>query len=243
MIRALFLFIGCLSVSCAHRTATEKPLHTAETVLENVAPHEEVFFDPLEPLNRGIFYFNAKFDRYIHMPIVEAYRYVTTAFFRERVTSVYDNLEEPFFSANALLQGKPKQAGRSALRFLINSTVGLAGMFDVAYHEEGIPRHEEDFGQTLAVYGVGEGPFLVLPILGPSNLRDTAGLVAETAVFMAVDPFNFEDNTELAMAYYGLKFIDRRSVINYRYYQTGSAFEYNMVRYLYTQKRRLDVKH
>jgi phospholipid-binding lipoprotein MlaA len=100
---------------------------------------------------------------------------------------------------------------------------------------------EEDFGQTLGHWGVGDGPFLVLPILGPSNLRDTTGLVADGLMFSAIDPLNFDSNDDLEVPFYVLQAIDARHRTAFRYYETGSAFEYELVRLLYGKYRELQI--
>ena len=128
----------------------------------------------------------------------------------------------------------------TASRLVFNTTFGLLGLIDVTSVMD-IPRHEEDFGQTLGWYGAGAGPYLVLPILGPSNVRDTGGLVVDSVVFNAIDPFDFDDHSERAVAYYLLNAIDTRANIGFRYFESGSPFEYDMIRLLYNKKRQLDI--
>lgn len=132
--------------------------------------------DPLEPLNRVVFRFNDSADRNFVKPAAQAYRRHVPAPVRRGVRNFFRNLFEPTVLVNDLLQGKAKQGLVSGWRFTINSTVGLLGFLDVA-SKLGLERHEEDFGQTLAKWGAGEGPYLVLPFLGPSTLRDAAGLI------------------------------------------------------------------
>lgn len=134
--------------------------------------------DPLEPLNRDILEFNLAADDCCIRPVAMAYRDALHPWVRERIRNVIATIEEPRIAANALLQGEPRVATETALRFVINATLGLGGMFDLA-EIGGPPRRERDFGQTLHVWGVGEGPYLMLPIAGPSNPRDLAGLVAD----------------------------------------------------------------
>ena len=135
--------------------------------------------DPLEGYNRFVFAGNQRLDTYLLRPVAKGYRYVTPQAVRTRIGNVSNNLYEPVSMLNAFLQGDFSQGSRTFFRFLINSTVGLAGMHDVA-SEAGIAGRNEDFGQTLAVWGAGSGPYIVLPFFGPSNLRDTTGLVADT---------------------------------------------------------------
>ncbi|TAN65747.1 MAG: VacJ family lipoprotein [Magnetospirillum sp.] len=151
---------------------------------EAVAEWEQVN-DPLEPVNRAVFEFNRAADTYAIKPAAQGYRAVMPKFGRDRVHNVLSNLNSPLTFANDVLQGEPDRAVQTLFRAMLNTSFGLLGYADVAA-EAGIPAHEEDFGQTLAVWGVGEGPFLMLPIFGPSNPRDTVGLVAE---FFA-DPFD-----------------------------------------------------
>lgn len=134
--------------------------------------------DPLEPLNRHMLEFNLAVDDCCIRPVAMAYRDALHPWVRQRIRNVIATIEEPRIAANALLQGEPRVATETALRFVINATIGLGGMFDLA-EIGGPPRRERDFGQTLHVWGVGEGPYLMLPVAGPSNPRDLAGLVAD----------------------------------------------------------------
>ena len=127
--------------------------------------------DPIEDLNRDIFIFNEKLDEKILKPAALAYRKVTPQFARSGVTNFFNNLEEIDTTINQLLQGEIKYAFNDTGRFLINSTIGLFGLIDVA-SKMGLERHEEDFGQTLGVWGFGSGPYIMMPFLGPSNPRD-----------------------------------------------------------------------
>ncbi len=135
--------------------------------------------DPIEPLNRAIFDVNDFLDRLLIRPLAEMYRLVTPIEFRDRVTGILSNMGEPVVLANSLLQGEVTNAGTTLGRFVVNSTAGLGGMFEVA-NEIGLPKKKADFGQTLHVWGASEGPYVVLPLFGPSNLRDTTGLVIDT---------------------------------------------------------------
>ena len=127
--------------------------------------------DPIEDLNRDIFIFNEKLDEKILKPAALAYRKVTPQFARSGVTNFFNNLEEIDTTINQLLQGEIKYAFNDTGRFLINSTIGLFGLIDVA-SKMGLERHEEDFGQTLGVWGFNSGPYIMIPFLGPSNPRD-----------------------------------------------------------------------
>lgn len=147
--------------------------------------------DPLEGVNRGIYKFNDVADRYALKPVAKAYKAVTPDPVRNGISNFFSNLGTLTTIVNDLLQLKFAQAFTDAGRFVINSTFGIAGFIDVA-SKDNIPRHNEDFGQTLGYWGVGNGPYLVLPILGPSTVRDASGLVFDTATS---DPITYLHNT------------------------------------------------
>jgi phospholipid-binding lipoprotein MlaA len=130
--------------------------------------------DPLEPTNRVMYEINDGIDTVLMRPLAQGYRAVVPDPIRTGVHNLLTNMNTPVILANDMLQGKPTRAGDSFMRFIINTTVGIGGLFDVA-KEWGYPHHDNGFGTTLALWGVGEGPFLFLPILGPSNPRDLTG--------------------------------------------------------------------
>jgi phospholipid-binding lipoprotein MlaA len=131
--------------------------------------------DPLEGLNRGVQAFNDAVDENALQPAARLYKNVTPQVLRDMVRNFFNNLDDLFIGANNLLQGKPDRAASDWLRFAFNSTLGFFGTIDWA-SDMGLEKHNEDFGQTLARWGVGDGIYLVLPLLGPSTLRDTAAL-------------------------------------------------------------------
>lgn len=135
--------------------------------------------DPLEPVNRGVFRFNRVADRYVLRPVAQGYRDYTPGEFRIGVSNFLDNLFYPTTIVNDLLQGKFAQGGRDTARFVLNTTVGIVGIMDVAT-PLGLPRNDEDLGQTLGKWGAGEGIYLMLPLLGPSNARDLVGRVGDS---------------------------------------------------------------
>jgi phospholipid-binding lipoprotein MlaA len=155
-------------------------LFTAAIALTMTVPAmaQEAVYDPIEPVNRGILSFNNAVDTVILDPAVVGYRAVTPKPVRTGIRNFVRHLESPLYFANNLLQGDLNGAGVTLQRAIINTFVGFGGVWDVA-GENGIKEQPEDFGQTLAVWGVGEGPYLVLPILGPSNLRDTGGMIVD----------------------------------------------------------------
>lgn len=132
--------------------------------------------DPWENLNRGTFAFNESFDKYLLSPLAKGYRFIFPTEVRTGIRNFLSNLSEPWSSINSVLQGDLKNSGTTIARFIINTTLGVLGLFDVAT-EVGLKKQKEDFGQTLAVHGVGPGPYLMLPFLGPSTLRDALGKV------------------------------------------------------------------
>jgi phospholipid-binding lipoprotein MlaA len=150
-------------------------------------PADGVVADPFEPFNRAMFAFDDKLDRVILKPVSKAYVKVVPQFGRSRVRDFLDNWKSPVWLANDLLQGDLGAAGVTTSRFALNSTIGLAGFYDFAAAHAKLQGRDEDFGQTLGVYGVGNGPYLVLPGLGPTTVRDISG----TAVDAVIDPFTW----------------------------------------------------
>jgi phospholipid-binding lipoprotein MlaA len=137
--------------------------------------------DPAEPVNRAIFKANVAADHAVVRPVAQAYVDHVPAAVRQGVRNVVQNLKEPANVVNDLLQGHLAQAGQSVGRLAVNSTVGAAGVFDIA-KKWGLPPHSADFGETLALWGIGAGPFVELPLLGPSNPRDAIGTVVDLAL-------------------------------------------------------------
>jgi phospholipid-binding lipoprotein MlaA len=157
------------------------------------APHDatvtddaDAEHDPAEPVNRAIFKVNVAADHAVMKPVAEAYTDHVPEGVQKGIHNVVQNLKEPAVAVNDALQGNVKHAWESVQRLAVNSTAGVAGIFDVA-DKLGLPPHKADFGQTLAIWGVGEGPFVELPLLGPSNARDAVG----TVVDMAMNPLTF----------------------------------------------------
>lgn len=135
--------------------------------------------DPLEPINRGIFAFNRQADRYVLRPVAKGYRDYVPVEIRLGVSNFLDNLFYPTVIVNDVLQGKFAQGGKDLGRFVINTTIGIVGLMDVAT-DLGLPANDEDLGQTFGRWGAGEGWYLMLPLLGPSNTRDLIGRVGDT---------------------------------------------------------------
>lgn len=196
--------------------------------------------DPAEPINRAIFDANMTVDRTLVKPVAKAYEDLPAGV-REGVHNVTSNLREPSVTGNDLLQGKADRAWVAAQRFAVNTTAGVAGVSDVAA-EWNLPPHQNDFGQTLAVWGVGEGPYLQLPALGPSTLRDAVG----TAVGMAFDPLSLsgvQALTYLGYARTGAEFVDSRAshLADLDELEQSSLDFYATLRSIYLQHRRAEI--
>ncbi|WP_228703734.1 MlaA family lipoprotein [Kangiella sediminilitoris] len=191
--------------------------------------------DPYEEQNRAVWEFNRSLDKAVLKPVAQGYQYVTPDPVEKGVSNFFDNLGEISNIVNSLFQGKVGQAGKSTGRFLINSTIGLAGLLDPAT-EMGIDEEEEDFGQTLAVWGFDSGPFLMLPFLGPSNPRDGVGFAVDAfGIYSPYDELN-DEQTEWALR--SLWLVDMRAELLPLEDQLEEALdEYLMVRDAYLQRR------
>ena len=199
-------------------------------------------YDPWEGFNRGVYKFNAAFDRAVFLPVLRGYEWVTPDYLQDRVSDFFANLKDVITFANLVLQLKVGEAGETLFRVGVNSLMGMFGLFDLA-SEFGMPRYQEDFGQTLGYWGVGDGPYLVVPILGPSNVRDTAGWVTDTAAFSLVDPFQASSFQLEYPPVFALNVINQRKIQSFRYFETGSPFEYELIRFLYTKKRVIEIRN
>lgn len=191
--------------------------------------------DPLEGFNRAMYTFNDKFDRYLLKPVAKGYRAVTPKPVRKGISNFFSNLHDPGIMLNNLLQGKPRQAGSDLGRFLVNSTLGIAGLFDVAT-SMGMEKHNEDFGQTLAKWGVGDGSYLVLPFFGPSNLRDGAALPVDWEMY----PPNHMEETSTRNKLLVVDTVDKRAQLldaSDILEQAAGQDPYIFVREAYRQRR------
>jgi phospholipid-binding lipoprotein MlaA len=191
--------------------------------------------DPLESVNRKIFWFNNQIDDYVLAPVATVWDKIMPQRVEKCLSNFFGNLRFPIVAGNGLLQGKFKQAGSDVGRFAVNTTIGLAGFFDPA-SGWGLEEHNEDFGQTLGYWGVGAGPYLVLPFFGPSNPRDTVGLAADS--FSTVYPF-FVEFIYLAAAR-GTDIINARAMVlqEVREFKAASFDYYVAVRNAYIQRRK-----
>lgn len=194
--------------------------------------------DPFEPLNRGIYQFNYTVDGLVLKPVTSVYRGVMPEKGRLMVSNTLDNIYMPLTFFNSVLQGDPENSFTSLWSFLLNSTVGIGGLFDVA-SDAGLHPRRADLGQTFALYGAGTGPYVVIPIIGPSNTRDAFGRLGDA--FM--NPFNYVD-TGASITLWTATAIDQRSR-NTKLLDTvyGSSLDpYATFRSGYTQKRAEDIR-
>jgi phospholipid-binding lipoprotein MlaA len=195
--------------------------------------------DPLEPLNRGVYRFNEGLDRTVLKPVATAYQDVTPQLVRTGVKNFFDNLSDVWSLVNNVLQGRPAEAGDSLFRFTTNTLWGVGGIFDVA-SELKIPRHKEDFGQTLGVWGLKAGPYVVLPLFGPSSVRDAAGL----AVDMQGNLVSQVDNVPVRNSLTGLRLVNTRAnLLNAGNLLDQAALDkYAFIRDAYLQRRQSLIK-
>jgi phospholipid-binding lipoprotein MlaA len=191
--------------------------------------------DPLEPFNRGIFWFNDKADVYVLEPVAKGWDWLAPDPVQTSLSNFFENLRFPLNFVNNLLQGKIQPGIIDVGRFTVNTTVGVLGFFDPATGW-GLEPHNEDFGQTLGVWGVPPGPYLVLPLMGPSNIRDGTGLLVDS--FIAVYPWLVELPYTLAAT--SVRTVNDRSLVleEVREIRRSALDYYVFVRNAYTQHRR-----
>ncbi|MDP1680308.1 MAG: VacJ family lipoprotein [Burkholderiales bacterium] len=191
--------------------------------------------DPLEPLNRGIYQFNDTVDKAVMKPVAQGYKAVLPNPVRTGVGNFFSNIDDALIAVNNLLQFKFSQAASDVARLIANTTFGIGGLFDVAT-SFGLEKHNEDFGQTLGYWGIGDGPFLMLPLLGPSNVRDTVGLVA----YYKLDPVLNLNHIPTRNTLGALRVIDRRArLLDAEKVLDEAALDpYTFLRDAYIQQRR-----
>lgn len=239
---AAFLLVGSLA-ACSSNQQTAQ-----------VGPEDPGWFgpdnDPLEFINRFTFAFNDALDTVLFQPAAATYRVIVPKPVRNGVRNVLRNLNGPVILANDLLQGEWDRASDTFMRFVINSTIGVAGIFDIAA-EWGYEYHDEDFGQTLGSWGVGEGFYLVLPLLGPSSARDTVGIVVDSYM----DPWSYvldwgtrlsdTDITYIMIGRRGLEGLDMRSrnIETIESIKKDAVDYYARIRTLYRQNRESEIRN
>ncbi|WP_457665158.1 MlaA family lipoprotein [Thiolapillus sp.] len=192
--------------------------------------------DPWEPFNRSMYRFNEKLDEYVARPLARGYQAITPAPVDRGITRFFANLEDVQIGLNNLLQAKFGQALSDIGRFGINSTVGILGFLDVA-STMGLEKHEEDFGQTLGKWGFSSGPYLVLPVIGPSSARDAVGFAGD----WVVNPIYTQiDSATISWSLYGIRYVDRRADLlkASRILQSAALDPYSFVRDSYMQRRK-----
>lgn len=196
--------------------------------------------DPFESINRAVFTFNENADEYVVKPAAEAYKFVLPEFVRTGVTNFFSNIGDVFVAANNLLQGKPENAANDIGRFLVNSTIGILGFFDVAT-DAGLEKNQEDFGQTLGVWGLSDGPYVVLPFFGPSSVRDTAGFVVDVKTNFILNSNHLNDDQKIGTTV--LRVVNyRANLLEASQLLEDAAFDkYSFLRDSYLQRRRNQV--
>jgi phospholipid-binding lipoprotein MlaA len=194
--------------------------------------------DPLEGFNRAMFSFNDTVDRAAIKPIAQGYETVTPSFVQTGISNFFGNIGDMWTFVNQLLQGNGANAGSDFMRVAVNSTLGLGGLLDIGT-EARLPKHKADFGQTLGVWGVGAGPYVVLPVLGPSNVRDTVALPVDAYG----DVWRYKRPVGWRNVGYGVRLIDRRAqLLNAGNLLDDAALDkYQFVRDAYMQRRQSQI--
>jgi phospholipid-binding lipoprotein MlaA len=192
--------------------------------------------DPLERVNRAVFAFNDGADRFVLTPVAKGYRAVLPGFLRTGISNFFSNLEDVWVSVNDVLQGKFQEGLEDITRVVFNSTFGVAGIFDFA-SDAGLPKRNEDFGQTLGSWGVGSGPYLVIPLFGPSTVRDSFGLLVDgraDLVYRGIDDVPLRNSVYATRAISNrAKLLDASSVL-----EQAALDRYSFVRDAWLQRRR-----
>ncbi len=237
------LAMGLLLAGCAAQNPNTPVLSPSTPGLAGTEPADHLAFldayDPMEPLNRRIYMFNMVVDNNFIEPVIRTYKKVIPVFVRDRISNFFSNIGDLPVMVNCLLQAKSEKAGNVLGRMMVNTTVGILGLWDPATGM-GLIKYNEDFGQTLAVYGVRPGPYIVLPILGPSTLRDTAGLVTDSFnKTVAVGLMDIDTLTDFTLT--TVDGLETRASLPFSYGDFDSSFEYEMVRTLYLDMRSLLV--
>ena len=195
--------------------------------------------DPWESFNRSVFEFNEGLDAYVLKPVVAGYRFVLPEFVREGIYNFFSNYSDIYTALYNLLQGKPAYAFNDFMRVVVNTTMGLGGLLDLAT-PAGLEKHKEDWGQTLGVWGVPAGPYVVLPFFGPSNVRDTFGTAADLESDYL---FRLLPDVALRNSLTGLRVVNARNT----YYEAGDLLDgaaidkYSFMRDAYIQRREYQI--
>jgi phospholipid-binding lipoprotein MlaA len=237
---AAFAAAAATSTSAGETGRATQDARNAQEALPPVTPADApsmYTYDPWERVNRFTYRFNARFDQAVFLPVSNAYRRVPSPI-RSGVHNFFGNLSEVDSVINYGLQWRLKLGVRSLGRFVINSTIGIGGLFDVAAKLK-LPGAPTGLSTTLAAWGMHPGPYLVLPLLGPSTLRDGLGFLGDYGTSYAIDVAGlYRGNVSWALG--TVNAVDQRSNVNFRYYSTGSPFEYENIRFLYVRKRLIE---
>lgn len=222
----------------SHVAETEAARHTTEQSMLYV-------YDPIERVNRHTYNFNAMVDRAVLVPVATGYQKAVPAPVRTGVSNFIGNLNEVPCLANSALQADQYKVNVTVIRFVTNTILGVGGLFDVAT-ELGFDRQDEDFGQTLAVWGVPAGAYVVLPLYGPSNVRDTVGTAGDMVFSYYQMEYLFDlagvsDHSLASTANTAVRAVNTRSEMSFRYYNTDTPFEYDVLRFAYTKARALQA--
>jgi phospholipid-binding lipoprotein MlaA len=245
----LALYMALTLVGCATTAATQPQeipaMHTVKE-LDDEALAGTVE-DPWVSTNKSIYVFNYNLDKYLLLPVVNTYEYILPTFAQTGVSNFFNNIAEIRTLYNSLLQAKGEKALITTSRFLTNSILGIGGLFDPATHFD-LKRQNEDFGQTMGVWGVGQGPYFVMPALGPGTVRSAGGFVADTAIHSGIktaldlpDSISEDHGQEIQTGVTVLKTVDNRHQQSFRYLDNGYPFEYELVRYFYGKSRDLET--
>lgn len=223
----VLLLLLSLQVACATTSASQ-----TEAVSEEAAET----WDPIEPFNRAMFAFNEKFDAWLLKPVAKGYDRLLPRPIKTGVGNFFSNLFQPAVALNDLLQGKPRQSARDLGRFAVNTTIGILGFVDFA-QDMGLERNDEDWGQTFAVWGIPEGPYLVWPIIGPRTLRETFGWTADwlsNPMSYVQDPYVYWGARVLDIVDVRARLLPAEKVIE----QAAGDDKYTFIREAYRQRRR-----
>jgi phospholipid-binding lipoprotein MlaA len=192
--------------------------------------------DPWEQTNRAVMSFNESLDDYLIRPLTKVYEFIVPSPVRTALRNIFANVGDVYNAVNNLLQGKPKAAVDDVVRVLVNTTIGVGGIWDAA-SAGGIERHSEDFGQTFGVWGLPDGPYMVLPLLGPSTVRDSFGWFFDIQTDILIKQI---DNIPLRNSITGVRIVDQRAKYlgSSDLFETAAFDKYSFVRDAYIQRRR-----
>ncbi len=238
VIIALYLVLsltGCATTTTAKLPPEVPAMHSVSEFSDDERVAD--IADPWEGFNRSMYKFNYHFDKYVFLPVVSGYEFITPTFVQNGVSNFFGNIGEVRTLYNSALQLKGKKFLTTFGRFLTNTTIGIGGLFDPAT-PLGLKKQNEDFGRTLGYWGADSGPYLILPVLGPNTVRSTGGFAVDAGIryttVSATDPLENVDNGNIILAgISALEGIDLRHREKFRYYESGYPFEYDMVRFIY----------